>query len=63
MTPVPAACVRMSMKLYKTTRGPVIEIDDTCYQAPVTDWDALFNQDDLANALRRWRDSPPCCTT
>ena len=39
------------MKLYKTTRGPVIEIDDTCYQAPVADWDALFNHDDLANAL------------
>jgi 2-dehydro-3-deoxy-D-arabinonate dehydratase len=39
------------MKLYKTTRGPLIEVDGTCYQAPVADWDALFNHDDLANAL------------
>jgi 2-dehydro-3-deoxy-D-arabinonate dehydratase len=39
------------MKLYKTTQGPVIEVDGTCYQAPVTDWDALFNHDDLAGTL------------
>jgi 2-dehydro-3-deoxy-D-arabinonate dehydratase len=39
------------MKLYKTARGPVIEHDGACYQAPVADWDALFNHDDLANAL------------
>lgn len=39
------------MRLYQTTRGPVIELDGTSYQAPVADWDALFNHDDLANAL------------
>lgn len=39
------------MKLYKTTRGPVIEHGGAHYLAPLTDWDALFNQDDLATAL------------
>ena len=33
-------------------RGPVIEDAGVRYLAPVTDWDALFNRDDLANALR-----------
>ena len=39
------------MKLYKTTRGPVIEADGVRHLAPVSDWDALFNHDDLATAL------------
>jgi 2-dehydro-3-deoxy-D-arabinonate dehydratase len=39
------------MKLYKTARGPVIEVDGGCYLAPIADWDALFNHDDLANVL------------
>ena len=39
------------MKLYKTIRGPVIEDAGVCYLAPATDWDALFNRDDLGNAL------------
>jgi 2-dehydro-3-deoxy-D-arabinonate dehydratase len=39
------------MKLLKTTRGPVIEDAGVYYLAPVTDWDALFNRDDLAQAL------------
>ena len=39
------------MKLYKTTRGPVIEADGVRHLAPVSDWDALFNHDDLASAL------------
>ncbi len=39
------------MKLYKTTRGPVIEVDGVHHLAPESDWDALFNHDDLAAAL------------
>ena len=41
----------MSMKLYKTTRGPVIEDAGASYLSPVTDWDTLFNRDDLATVL------------
>ena len=39
------------MKLYKTTRGPVIELAGRRCLAPEQDWDALFNHDDLATAL------------
>lgn len=39
------------MKLFKTTRGPVIEADGAHYLAPITDWDTLFNHDHLAEAL------------
>ena len=39
------------MRLYNTTRGPVIEIDGARYLAPDPDWDTLFNHDDLAGAL------------
>lgn len=39
------------MKLHKTTQGPVIEVDGTCYRSPIADWDALFNHDDLAQTL------------
>jgi 2-dehydro-3-deoxy-D-arabinonate dehydratase len=39
------------MKLYKTTRGPVIEAAGAYYLSPETDWDALFNRDDLAATL------------
>jgi 2-dehydro-3-deoxy-D-arabinonate dehydratase len=39
------------MKLYKTTHGPVIEAAGTYYRSPETDWDALFNHDDLAATL------------
>ena len=48
------------MKLYKTTRGPVIEAAGVRCLAPVTDWDALFNHDDLAAALVEMiRHAPP----
>ena len=38
-------------KLYRTARGPVIGAGGRLYLAPVTDWDALFNRADLADAL------------
>ena len=38
------------MKLYKTTRGPVVEDSGLFYQAP-DDWDMLINRDDLENVL------------
>jgi len=39
------------MKLYKTTRGPVIEHSGVCYQVPEGDWDRLINLNDLENML------------
>ncbi len=47
------------MKLYKTTRGPVIEEAGAYYLAPVTDWDALFNHGDLAGALAEMAQHAP----
>ena len=48
------------MKLYKTTRGPVIELAGRRCLAPEQDWDALFNHDDLATALvEMTRQAPP----
>jgi 2-dehydro-3-deoxy-D-arabinonate dehydratase len=41
-----------AVKLYRTTRGPVIETGGSHYLAAAADWDALFNHDDLAGALR-----------
>ena len=38
-------------KLYRTTRGLVIETGGSHYLAAAADWDALFNSDDLAGAL------------
>ena len=42
---------RPPTKLYRTTRGLVIDAAGSHYLAPVADWDALFNHDDLAGAL------------
>jgi 2-dehydro-3-deoxy-D-arabinonate dehydratase len=39
------------MKLYKTTRGPVIEDSGLFYRIPEDDWDILFNREDLENTL------------
>lgn len=39
------------MKVYKTSRGPVIEVAGAYHLASATDWDALFNRDDLAAVL------------
>ena len=47
------------MRLYKTARGPVIEDAGVCWLAPVTDWDALFNRRDLADALREMAQRAP----
>ena len=41
----------MGTKLYRTERGPVIGMGGCHYLAPITDWDALFNREDLADAL------------
>lgn len=41
----------MGMRLFKTTRGPVIEADGAHYLASITDWDTLFNHDHLGEAL------------
>ena len=35
------------MKLYRTTRGILVESESVFYQLPLSDWDALLNQDDL----------------
>ena len=39
------------MKLFKTTRGFVIDTGASRHLASTADWDALFNHDDLAGAL------------
>jgi 2-dehydro-3-deoxy-D-arabinonate dehydratase len=47
------------MKLYKTTRGPVIAVDGRHYLSSITDWDALFNHEDLAAALAEMAQHAP----
>ncbi|MGH9844968.1 MAG: fumarylacetoacetate hydrolase family protein [Blastocatellia bacterium] len=39
------------MKLYKTTKGPVLEDRGGYYQLPERDWDVLLNRNDLENVL------------
>lgn len=39
------------MRLYKTTSGAVLERADAYYWAPVSDWDAFVNRDDLRSFL------------
>src|SRR5215813_8226129 len=41
----------LGMKLYKTTRGPVIEDSGLFYEFPEEDWDILFNRNDLEHLL------------
>ena len=42
---------RPGIKLYRTTRGPVIDLAGNHYLAAATGWDALFNREDLADAV------------
>jgi 2-dehydro-3-deoxy-D-arabinonate dehydratase len=39
------------MKLFRTTGGLVVDTGTSRHLAPSSDWDALFNHDDLAGAL------------
>ncbi len=41
------------MKLYKTTRGIVIENDQAFYLLEKEDWDSFINDDDLFNKMQR----------
>jgi 2-dehydro-3-deoxy-D-arabinonate dehydratase len=48
------------MKLFRTTRGLVIDTGTSRHLAPTADWDALFNHEDLAGAAADLaRQSPP----
>jgi 2-dehydro-3-deoxy-D-arabinonate dehydratase len=39
------------MKLYKTTRGPLVEDSGLLYELPLDDWDKLVNRNDLEQVL------------
>ena len=41
----------ISMKLYKTRSGFVVESENTFYPVPSADWDTLVNRDDLHEHL------------
>ena len=42
----------MPLKLFKTTRGPMVDIDGTCTLLPDVNWDTILNRDDLGAWLR-----------
>ncbi len=41
------------MILYRTGRGPAVEVDGRLYRLAATDWDSLINRDDLSETLTR----------